>query len=75
MCYTLDKEATMGKDRTVKIMNDHGPMGFVLFMAYVGAAVYFVHQSSGLVGFVWALIKAVVWPAIIVFHVFDILNI
>ena len=53
--------------KKVKVVNE-GPMGFALFLAYMGAAVYFWHQASGFWGFVWALLKAVAWPAILVYH-------
>jgi hypothetical protein len=63
---------SMGKnDKTIKVINEHGPLGFVLFMAYVGAAAYFIHQTNGFFGVIWALIKAIVWPAIVVFNVFE----
>lgn len=62
-------------EHVVKAANNHGPLGFVLFVAYAGAAVYFVQQSSGFWGFWWALIKAIVWPAILVFHAFELLKI
>ncbi|HSX05699.1 MAG TPA: hypothetical protein VLF69_04480 [Candidatus Saccharimonadales bacterium] len=55
-------------DKSVKVINQHGPTGFVLLLAYIGAAVYFVQQSAGFWGFVWALIKALAWPAILVHH-------
>lgn len=59
----------MGKhDKTIKVFNDSGPLGFILFLAYMGAAVYFVHQSSGFFGFIWALCKAIVWPALLVYN-------
>lgn len=58
-------------EKTIKVINEHGPMGFVLFLAYCGAAVYFVEQSSGFFGFIWALLKAVVWPAILVYNGFE----
>ena len=57
-------------EKTNKIIADNGPLGFALFMAYLGAAVYFVHQSSGFGGFIWALAKAIVWPGIVIYHVF-----
>ena len=50
-----------------KVVNDHGPMGWVLFMAYIGAAVYFYHQDPGFWGFILALLKAAVWPAFILY--------
>ena len=61
----------MSKEKTVKVMNQSGPLGFVLFLAYMGAAVYFVEQSSGFFGFIWALLKAVVWTAILVYNGFE----
>lgn len=60
---------------SVKVMNQHGPMGFVFFVAYIGAAVYFVQQSSGFWGFVGALIEAMVWPGFVVYHVLQILKV
>ena len=59
-------------NKSVKVINQHGPAGFVLLLAYIGAAVYFVQQSTGFWGFVWALIKAVAWPAILVYHLLGI---
>jgi len=65
----------MRNDRTVKVINQHGPLGFVGFVAYIGAAVYFVHQSSGFFGFIWALLKAAVWPAIVLYHVLGLMHV
>jgi len=62
-------------DKTVKVMNGNGPLGFAFFLAYIGAAVYYVHQSEGFWGFIWALIKAIAWPAAVVYHVLNNLNV
>ena len=51
-----------------QIINNGGPCGFVFFVAFIGAAVYFVHQSSGFWGFILAILKAIVWPAYAVYH-------
>ncbi|HJQ08664.1 MAG TPA: hypothetical protein VJ836_04260 [Candidatus Saccharimonadales bacterium] len=59
---------------TTKIINDNSSMGFVLFVAFIGAAVYFVQQSAGFWGFILALLKAVVWPAIVLYNVLEILK-
>ncbi len=61
----------MKHEKTAKVMSDKGPLGFVFLMAYVGAAVYFVQQSAGFWGFIWALIKAMAWPAILIFQAFE----
>ena len=55
--------------KNIKVDGGAGQLGFIFFMAYVGAAVYFIDQSSGaFLDVIWALIKAIVWPAFLVFH-------
>jgi hypothetical protein len=62
-------------DKTIKVINNPGPMSFALCLAYLGAAVYFVQQSSDFFGFTWALLKAVAWPAIVVYNIFEFLKV
>jgi hypothetical protein len=59
---------------SVKVINDHGPIGFVFFVAFFGAAVYFVQQSEGFWGFIFAILKAVVWPGFAIYHVLKLLG-
>ncbi len=59
----------------MKIAKNDGQMGFVLFMTWVGAAVYFVQQSEGFWGFIVALLKACVWPAYLIHRAFESLGI
>lgn len=61
-------------DKTVKVINDHGPSGFVFFVAFIGAVVYFVQQSHGFWEFILAILKAIVWPAFVTFHVLQLLG-
>ena len=60
---------------SVKIINQHGPVGFVLFVAFIGAAVYFVQHSAGFWGFILAILQAIVWPAFVVYHVLQVLKV
>lgn len=53
----------------VKVVKEDGSMGFFMFTSFMGALVYFVQQSEGFGGFVLAIIKAIVWPALIVHEV------
>lgn len=55
------------KEKTVRVV-DHGPSGFVFLLAYIGAVVYFVQNSSGFWGFIWAFFEAIIWPALLVYH-------
>lgn len=62
-------------EKRVKVINQQGPAGLVFIIAYVGAAVYFVHQSHGFWPFIWALIKAAAWPGILVYHILGLLHV
>jgi hypothetical protein len=65
----------MAKDKTVKVINDHGPLGYVLFMAWVGAVVYFVGQVDGLGNIIVAFLKACVWPAYLLYYMLQALGV
>lgn len=52
----------------IKVTHGQGPSGFVFFVAYVGAVVYFFNQQPDFWGFILALIKGIVWPAFLVYH-------
>ena len=59
----------MSDTKKIKVDGGAGQLGFIFFMAYVGAAVYFIDQSSGqFLDVIWSLIKAIAWPAFLVFH-------
>jgi hypothetical protein len=53
---------------SAKIINQHGPMGFVLFTAFVGAFIYFLQNTNSFGDVLFALIKAFVWPGFLVYH-------
>ncbi|HUO62019.1 MAG TPA: hypothetical protein VMT96_01025 [Candidatus Bathyarchaeia archaeon] len=55
-------------EHTVKIINQHGPFGFVMFVAFIGAFVYFSHTTHNFGDVMWALVQAIVWPGILVYH-------
>ena len=53
----------------VKVDKRGGPMGLTLFVSYFGAAVYFVNQADGFWNIIVALLKAAVWPAILLYNI------
>lgn len=60
--------------RTTKIVKD-GSWGAFHFMAYIGAAVYFISTSGG--GFwevILGLLRAIVWPVYVIYHVLSLLG-
>ncbi len=59
----------------VKVVNENGQLGFLLFLAYIGAAIYFIEQSGG--GFwqvILGLLQAIVWPVYVIYHVLLLLG-
>ncbi len=53
---------------------DTGPSGAIYGLGFIGAAIYFISQAttfwSGVLGF----IKAIVWPAFLVYDAFKFLG-
>lgn len=62
-------------NKSKKVRASSGPGGFILFLTYIGAAVYFTQSNEGFWGFILGLLEAAVWPAYLIYHVFDLLQI
>jgi hypothetical protein len=56
-------------DRIVKVVSEQGPLGWIFFTAYIGAVIYFFQFDLTVWGFVVALIKAVFWPALVLYEI------
>lgn len=65
---------TKSDNASIKIINQHGPMGFVMFVAFVGAFVYFSQLAHNFGDVLFAFVKAVVWPGFLVYHVLQLLG-
>ncbi|WP_394554549.1 hypothetical protein ACDF64_07655 [Agromyces sp. MMS24-JH15] len=64
----------MGSSDRVTYVNS-GTWGFFFFLAYIGAAVYFVSISDGSFwGVILGLLQAIVWPAYVVYHGLEMLG-
>ena len=53
----------------IKIGKDKKQSGSIAFLTYIGAAVYFVNIVDGFWNIIAALLKAAVWPAILLYNV------
>jgi len=49
----------------------HAGSGGFYFLALIGAAVYYVQQVSGFWPTVLSILKAIVWPAFLIYEVFS----
>jgi hypothetical protein len=60
---------TKSENNLIKIdKKKEGALGFTLFTAFMGAAVYFVNQVDGFWNIILAVLKAAVWPAILIYN-------
>lgn len=66
----------MAKDSKsiITVNKNEGMSGFVLFLSWIGAVVYFVGQVDGFWNIVLAFLKACVWPAFVVYKVLELLQ-
>ncbi len=64
----------MSEIRGTTAMKDNGVSGGIYGMAFVGAAIYFIQHATtfweGLLGFV----KALVWPAVLIYKLLEYLK-
>jgi len=52
----------------------HGGFDCVYGLSFIGAAVYYVQQSSGFWAGVLGVLKALVWPAMLIYKVFTMIK-
>jgi hypothetical protein len=50
-------------------VTNNAPWGYVLFVAYVGALIYFAERNEGFWGLILAILQAAVWPAYVLYEV------
>lgn len=58
-----------------KVMVDNGQWGYILFVAYIGAVIYFLERNEGFWGGVLAFLQAAVWPAYVLYHILGLLTV
>lgn len=68
----INREVLVGKKETVKVDSS---LGFVLFVAYIGALIFFVERNIGFWGDLLAFLQAAVWPAYVLYEVLGNLGI
>lgn len=69
MEYTGRQEGiTMSDKKKIKVDGGAGQLGFVFFLCYIGAVVYFVDKADGFWEVIFGFIQAIVWPAFLVYH-------
>jgi len=74
---TNENEPTMHDYHEKKASRSHGGSGIaggIYFMAFIGAAVYYISQAETFWAGVLGFLKAIVWPAMFTYHLFKFLG-
>ncbi len=53
-----------------KVYREGGPSGAIYGLGLIGAAVFFISQATGFWNGVVGFLKAIVWPAFLVYELF-----
>jgi len=62
------------KDMCCKNMDSMCNGGGIYCLGFLGAAIYYISTATGFWIGVWGVIKAIVWPAFLVFELFKFLQ-
>ncbi len=71
---TNDKDSPMHEHRGNKGMKDNGAFGSIYGLAFIGAAVYYIHHAATFWEGVFGFIKALVWPALLMYKLLEFLK-
>jgi hypothetical protein len=70
---TENNTSTHDPDRKNK-MKDNGMVGGIYGMAFIGAAVYFLQHAATFWEGVLGIVKAIFWPAILIYKLLEFLK-
>jgi hypothetical protein len=71
----MKEESTKKEVKCVNKYKGGGAGGAVYCFGFIGALIYYIQQSSTFMeGFI-GLLKAIVWPAFLIYRVFELLKI
>ncbi len=55
--------------------SSHGTAGAVWFLGFIGSLVYFMQQADSFGTVIVGILKALVWPALLIYNLLDFLKI
>ena len=68
--------ARVKKEHITTIVKKQGgdTAGWIYFLGIIGAAVYYIQQAEGFWAIIWAIIKAFLWPAFVVYDLLRLIS-
>jgi hypothetical protein len=71
---TTDNNSSTNDPKGKNKMKDNGMMGGIYGMAFIGAAVYFIQHAATFWEGVLGIIKAIFWPAMLIYKLLEFLK-
>jgi hypothetical protein len=71
---TDGKDSSTHERREWKGMRDNGASSVIYGMGFIGALVYFVQHSLSFWGVVLGILKAIIWPAMLIYRLLEFLQ-
>ena len=69
----IERRNNMAKEKTATNYN-RGFGGGVYFLAFIGAVVYYIQHADNFVEGLLGVLKAIVWPSMVVYKVLEFFN-
>jgi hypothetical protein len=71
---TDDKNSSAHEHQGKKVVRDNGILGSIYGMAFIGAAVYYIQHAATFWEGVLGFIKALFWPAMLMYKLLEFLK-
>lgn len=55
------------REKNVTLVQSQSMSGFAYFLAFVGALVYYIQAATGFWAGAWGVVKALFWPAFVLY--------
>jgi hypothetical protein len=71
---TNGSDSTPHEQKKKRGVNCNGISGGIYGMAFLGALVYYIQHATSFGTVVWGILKAIFWPAVIIYKVLELLK-
>jgi hypothetical protein len=71
---TDDNNEIEPKRKRRKVMEHGGTWGSIYGMAFIGSVIYFLQHATSFWNGVWGIIKAIFWPAVLLYKALELLK-
>ena len=71
---TDDNDSSMQDDKKCRRTVDNSILSGIYGMAFIGGLIYYLQHATSFWNGVWGIIKAIVWPAVLMYKVLELLQ-